>query len=281
MSAQWSHALSSTLSAHAAGCYVAGSLCEPLFLYNPQLPQPPASLTKLLTMITALQIQPDITVKLTMREGEETPGSGNNLRPGDTLTLWDALHNMLLPSSNVSATIVARAMGERLLSSEGATGDAQQRFVQQMNRVAMSLGMFDSHFINAHGLGARGQLSCVRDIARLGMAALRYPAITDIWGKRDYTITLTGACPRKKVIETSLTMLDEINGDIMGGKTGTLGKAFNHLLLHIRAPGGSDLICVVMQASTNEARYSDMNALLAAVNKGYRWPQRIPEPVLN
>lgn len=281
MPAQWNHALASALSARAVGCYVARPVCEPLFLYNPLLPQPPASLTKLLAIITTLQIQPDITMKLTMRDGEETPGSGNNLRPGDTLTLWDALHNMLLPSSNVSATIVARAMGERLLDFEGTSGDAQQRFVRQMNRVAMSIGMFNSRFINAHGLATRGQLSCVRDIARLGMAALRYPAIADIWGKRRHTMALTGARLCKKTILTSLTMVDEINGDIVGGKTGTLGEAINHLLLHVRAPGGSDLICVVMHSSTNEGRYADMNALLTAVNKGYCWPQRIPEPVLD
>lgn len=281
MPAQWNNALASTLSARAGGCYMVGPVCEPLFLYNPLLPQQPASLTKLLAIITALQIQPDITIKLTMQDGEQTPGSGNNLRPGDTLTLWDALHNMLLPSSNVSATIVARAMGKRLLGFEGMTGDAQQRFVQQMNRVAMSIGMFNSHFLNAHGLATRGQYSCVRDIARLGMAALRYPAITDIWGKRCYTMTLTGARSCKKNILTSLKMVDEINGDIRGGKTGTLGVAINHLLLHVRAPGGSDLICVAMGSSTNEGRYVDMNALLAAVNRGYRWPQRVPEPAMD
>ncbi|WP_333501673.1 hypothetical protein [Kluyvera genomosp. 2] len=281
MSAQWNHVLASTLSARAACCYMASSVCKPLFLYNPLLPRQPASLTKLLAIITALQIQPDIRMKLMMLEGEETQGSGNNLRPGDTLTLWDALHNMLLPSSNVSATIVARAMGERLLGFEGGTGDAQQRFVRQMNRVAMSIGMFNSHFINAHGLATRGQVSCVRDIARLGIAALRYPAITDIWSKRLHTIELTGARARKKIIMTSLTGVDEMNGDIVGGKTGTLGEAINHLLLHVRAPDDSDLICVVMHSSSNEGRYADMNALLSAVNIGYRWPQRIPESVLD
>lgn len=111
------------------------------------MPSRAACFVKLLTIITALKIHPDITLKLTMREGEETPGSGNDLRAGDTLTLWDALHNMLIPSSNVSATIVARTMGERLLALEGGTGDPSQRFVQQMNLVAMSLGSSMNHLL--------------------------------------------------------------------------------------------------------------------------------------
>jgi len=276
MPTQWCHSLATTLSARSACCYVAGLSCEPLFVHEECLPVPPASLTKLLTIITALKIHPDITLKLTMREGEETPGSGNNLRAGDTLTLWDALHNMLIPSSNVSATMVARAMGERLLALEGGTGDPSQRFVQQMNLVAMSLGMFNSHFVNAHGLAARGQVTCARDIARLGIAALGCPAITDIWGKRSYTLTLTGAHSRRREIATSLTMLDKIDDPILGGKTGTLGSSMNHLLVHTRAPGGTNLISVVMYSSTTEGRYADMNALLTAVREGYSWPQRVP-----
>lgn len=275
MPAELLGSLAAILGARSAGCYVAESTSEPLFVHNAQLLVQPASLTKLLAMMTALQINPDITLKLTMREGEETPGSGNNLRAGDSLTLWDALHNMLLPSSNVSATIVARTMGEQLLAFEGATGDAQQRFVQQMNRVAMSLGMFHSRFINPHGLAVRGQVSCVRDIARLGIAALRYPAITDIWCKRRHTMTIEGTDPRRKTIVSSLTMVDEMDGDIIGGKTGTLGASVNHLLLHSRAPGGTNLISVVMHSPTNEGRYADMNTMLAAVHESYHWPPRI------
>ena len=276
MSVLWRDSLGETLSARSACCYLATSVSEPLFLHNERLSVAPASLTKVLAAITALQIQPDITLKLIMREGEETPGSGNNLMPGDTLTLWDALHNMLIPSSNVSATIVARTMGERLLALEGGEGDPRQRFVQQMNRVAMSLGMFRSRFINAHGLAARGQVTCARDIARLGLAALHYPAITDIWGKRRYTLSLEGSNPRQKRIISSLTFVETIGAEVLGGKTGTLGAALNHLLVYTRAPGGANLISVVLHASSNEGRYADMKTMLTAVHNGYRWPQCAP-----
>ena len=69
MSVLWRDSLGETLSARSACCYLATSVSEPLFLHNDRLSVAPASLTKVLAAITALQIQPDITLKLIMREG--------------------------------------------------------------------------------------------------------------------------------------------------------------------------------------------------------------------
>src|SRR5690606_27396064 len=80
---------------------------------------PPASLTKVLTAVTALRLAASrdigLDYDLTLAASDLVGGSGNNLLEGDTITFADAIANMMLPSSNSTATMVARTFGQILV----------------------------------------------------------------------------------------------------------------------------------------------------------------------
>ncbi|MGO2242241.1 MAG: phage tail-collar fiber domain-containing protein [Halomonas sp.] len=231
----------------------------------------PASVTKVMTSMVMLDYVDDLQGTIQMQDGDQTGGSGNNLSVGDVITYYDALHNMLLPSSNVTTTVVARTVGQIILDQEESGGDPVERFIQAMNDKAQQLGMYKTHFTNASGLNNDAMVTTAKDLAHMGISALAYPDIVSKWGKPSYTFDVQGDNPRSVSISHSIDMIDD--DDVMGGKTGTLGGSnrTRNLLLLSRMPGGNFVISVVMLTSADD-RYLNMRNLLDYVRINYRWP---------
>lgn len=101
-------------------------------------------------------------------------GNPMQLRPGDRLTLRDALFSTLLGSDNVSALSVAAHVG-RDLSYRRSGGAPVALFVKEMNNLAAGLGMKKTKFYAPHGMDAKGAVSesCAVDMALLGNYAMR------------------------------------------------------------------------------------------------------------
>lgn len=127
----------------------------------------PASLTKLMTAYTTFRqikagrISLDTPIVMSKRSAAE-PASKMYLKPGESLTLDDALKVLLVKSAND----VAYAIAENV-------GGSKDNFVAMMNAEAARLGMGSSHFINPHGLPGKGQFTTARDLAVLAMAIRR------------------------------------------------------------------------------------------------------------
>ncbi|WP_457094877.1 serine hydrolase, partial [Microvirga sp. P5_D2] len=117
------------LSAQAVMVLKISSDGDPQEVYakNPQDAFHPASLTKLLSIITALDVASRfgqaLDTKLRMRGRDEAKGTGRNIGAGDRFSLQDAIANMLLPSSNVTANVVARTFGQILFEREDSGTD--------------------------------------------------------------------------------------------------------------------------------------------------------------
>lgn len=231
----------------------------------------PASVTKVMTSMVMLDYVDDLQDTIQMQEGDQTGGSGNNLSVGDVITYYDALHNMLLPSSNVTTTVVARTVGQMIIDQEGGGEDPIERFVQAMNDKARRLGMYKTHFANASGLNNDAMVTTAKDLAYMGISALAYPDIVANWGKPSHTLEILGDNPRSVQVDHSINIIND--DDVMGGKTGTLtgSNTTRNLLLLSKMPGGNFAISVVMLTSTDH-RYDDMRALLDYVKASYRWP---------
>ena len=75
----------------------------------------PASITKLLTLITALEYPIDLNDKIKIQESDIVEDNMNNIYVGDIISLNDAIHFMLLSSSNILANAVARYIEENYL----------------------------------------------------------------------------------------------------------------------------------------------------------------------
>ncbi|OHR52277.1 serine hydrolase [Staphylococcus sp. HMSC061G12] len=75
----------------------------------------PASLTKLLTLLTALDYPLDLNKNLTVKAEDMAEDNLNDIREGDIISLDDALHLILLRSSNIMANMLSRYVSEHYL----------------------------------------------------------------------------------------------------------------------------------------------------------------------
>ncbi|MBL0374905.1 D-alanyl-D-alanine carboxypeptidase [Rhizobium sp. KVB221] len=124
----------------------------------------PASLTKLMTAYTVFrQVRAGrITIETPVvmsKAAAAQPASKMYLKPGDSMSLDDALKVLLVKSANDVAYAIAENVG-------GTMPD----FVNMMNAEAARLGMSSTHFINPNGLPGKGQYTTARDLALLAVA---------------------------------------------------------------------------------------------------------------
>lgn len=88
---------------------------EVLFNKNGTIKYPPASLTKLMTAILTVENEKDLERKIVITNSDISGGSGSEFYSGDILTINDALHHLLLESSNTVANALARSIGKKMI----------------------------------------------------------------------------------------------------------------------------------------------------------------------
>ena len=138
-----------------------------LYEQNADEPIPPASLTKVLTMLMAFERMAegkaslDAPVKIS-RAAAGTRGSRMGLKPYESVPLEQLLLGMAVSSGNDATAAVAEYLG-----------GSQQDFVALMNQKAQQLGMRNSFFCNPHGLPAAGQVTTARDMLALSYQYLQ------------------------------------------------------------------------------------------------------------
>src|SRR5690606_14022343 len=152
-----------------------------LFEKNVHEKLPPASITKVMTMLLIMEalhdgkIQWDEKVS-TSEHAASMGGSQIFLEPGEEMTVEEMLKGIAMASGNDASV----AMAEKIAGSE-------EMFVQMMNEKAQELGMADTHFVNTNGLPAPGHVSSAHDIALMSRELLKYEQITQFTGKyQDY-----------------------------------------------------------------------------------------------
>ncbi|MEG2018792.1 MAG: D-alanyl-D-alanine carboxypeptidase family protein, partial [Clostridium sp.] len=131
----------------------------------------PASVTKIMTMLLAMEALDSGKIKLSDKivcseKVKSMGGSSMILDTGEVRTVEEILKGIAIASGNDAAV----AMGEFLEGSEEA-------FVVKMNEKAKALGMMDTSFKNCTGLSADGHLSTANDIAIMSMELLKHPTI--------------------------------------------------------------------------------------------------------
>ncbi|MGP5563700.1 D-alanyl-D-alanine carboxypeptidase family protein [Vreelandella alkaliphila] len=232
----------------------------------------PASIVKLLTCMVLIDIQDDLDETFEVTDKDKASGSGSNLNPGDIITFRDALYNMLLPSSNVSARAVSRVVGEKIL--KGREGNPRLLFFRRMNKKAKELGLKNSNFTNASGSYAEKMHSTANDLALLGISALRYPDILKAWSASSYVINVLGRSSRKMEIQSTLKNIND--SDILGGKTGTLsGTLKTRNLITLVSMGNDNFIILLTAGATfDRHRYMDTRKIINYMNGHIRWPLR-------
>jgi len=137
----------------------------------------PASTTKIMTAILAIESgRLDETTRVSAHAAA-TAGSSLNLYPGQIITLRELVTGLLLRSGNDAAVAIA----EHLSGSVDA-------FVEIMNKKAISIGAVHTHFRNPHGLSAPNHLSTAFDLASIARYALLNPTFSQIVSTKETNI---------------------------------------------------------------------------------------------
>lgn len=154
-----------------------------LFERNSTEQRAPASLTKVMTVLLALEavdegrVEMDtvITAQDDCRSGMDEESSTAGIQPGLSLSLRELLYCAMLKSANEACNII----GEYLDGSISA-------FVERMNRRAAELGCVNTQFKNPNGLSAEGHYTCAYDLYLITAAALRYPFFLELCNTKSY-----------------------------------------------------------------------------------------------
>ena len=218
----------------------------------------PASTTKLMTALLAvenLDLNSKITINASAVDNLESGATTAGMKAGDTMTVNDALHAILIKS----ACEVANALGE-------AVSGSQQAFADLMNKRAAELGCTNTHFANASGLNDTDHYSTVRDMALITKAALANDTIRNMTLTKTYTLPATSSRGELSIINTCrfVTGAESLEG-YLGGKTGYTSKAGSCLASEAKV-GDRQLIAVVFKAQAPQ-QYSDTKKLYEYASK--------------
>ncbi|MFF2887656.1 D-alanyl-D-alanine carboxypeptidase family protein [Paenibacillus sp. NPDC057967] len=137
---------------------------------------PPASITKIMTLLLVMEALDEGKIKLTdmVRTSEYAASMGGSqifLEQGEEMSVEDMIKGIALASGNDASV----AMAEKLAGTES-------QFVAMMNEKAKELGMNDTQFANPNGLPVEGHYSSAHDIAVMSRELLRHSEVTKYTG---------------------------------------------------------------------------------------------------
>jgi D-alanyl-D-alanine carboxypeptidase (penicillin-binding protein 5/6) len=231
-----------------------------LYAKNPNLKRPPASTTKLMTAILAIENTNLQDVVVISSDVAATPPHKAGFREGEKVTVEQLLYAALLGSANDAAVALAEAVS----GSEG-------RFVELMNRKAIAVGALNTRFINSNGLPGPGQYTTASDLAKIMSYALRYPKLKDIIGTR--TAEVTTERGRTFFVKNTNRLLWS-EEDLVGGKTGYTRSA-RHCFVCAAERDNDTIIVALLGSPSRETLWGESELL---ISKGFDIVENRDEP---
>ncbi|QHW35377.1 D-alanyl-D-alanine carboxypeptidase [Paenibacillus rhizovicinus] len=219
-----------------------------LFAHNEEKQQFPASITKIVTGIIAMESDQDLSsLVTTSKEARNEEGTRIYLEEGEQQTLFNLLYGMLMNSGNDAATAIAEFID-----------GSKAKFAERMNRfVVEKAGATHTHFVNPSGLPDPEQYTTAMDMAKIARYAMQNRLFRTIVGTK--TLPWNG-----QTWKTTLVNHNEMLGNYEGTtgiKNGYTGDSGFTLVTSAKR-GDLELIGVLLKSPTKSALYKDMTKLL-------------------
>lgn len=237
-----------------------------LFEKNSHQPLPPASITKLMTMLLVMEAVDQGKIKMSdpVRVSEHAASMGGTqifLEPGESMSVSDMLKAVAIASANDAAVALAELVG-----------GTEEHFVQMMNQKAQKLGLKHTHFKNSNGLPADNHYSSAYDIAVISRELLRYPEITKFTGiYQDYLRQDS----KKPFWLVNTNKLIRFYSGMDGLKTGYTSEA-KFCLAATAKRGNMRMIAVVMGEPNSKQRNQEIVRMM-----DYAFNQYTTVPIFN
>lgn len=232
-----------------AAILVEASTGRILYEKNADVVNHPASMTKMMTCILALETGKADDRIVISNFAMETSYHELEFKTGEVLSLGELLEGMMLLSDNVAATAIA----ENLAPTYGS-------FIELMNRRAKELGLQNTHFVNPHGLTDDLHYSTARDMMKIARCGWSKPAFRNLVGEQTGLVEWSKPTWRKDWVENTNELLNEYPG-MVGIKTGWT-EAAGGCLASAAERNGVTLIAIVMNAESVSERFADTRKLM-------------------
>lgn len=249
------------LASRAAGPAVNGQAAilvdattgQVLWQRNAHQHRPPASTTKMMTVMLALDLSRLDDVVTAPPGVQDIPEQSLHLTPGEQISLRDLLYAAMVRSANDSAVAIAHHVGGSV-----------EEFVRLMNARVKDLGLKDTHFTNPNGLNNPDHYSSAYDLAMIAREAIRRPLFNVLCDTRRYNVTRASSPDR--LLTSHARFLWEYKGadGIKTGYTHQAGRCF----VGSATVKGHRLISVVLKSPNAGA---DTRALMDYGFNNYRW----------
>ena len=257
----------------AAGAAILAETSLEKVLYAKNIDQKmyPASLTKIMTALIALEYLDPPEAVTVGAEIESLPGDASRTRhkPGETITVENLIRALFLSSGNDSACVLAQQTAARVTGNEEIIyPNAERVFCGLMTEKAKNLGALNTNFVNPHGYHNSRQFTTAYDMMLISREALKNPLINKI--ARETSFKGNGAGPFAETAEISqdyewettnllLPGMSNAYANATGIRTGQTDEA-GMCLAASAEKDGRFLICVTLN-STDPERWTDTAAL--------------------
>lgn len=232
----------------------------------------PASLTKVMTLIVAVENTPDLNEKVEITyeivaEMIDSLASRAGYEAGETPSMLDALYGMILTSG-----------GDATLSVANHVAGSEAAFVELMNNKAQEMGLKSTHFTNTVGLHDDNHYSTAQDMALILEYAMKNDICRKILSTPEYTSEVSSMREEPLVFES--TVFARMYGDempnvkVLGGKTGFTDQAGNCIETFAEINGKTYILVLCGSTTRWNTIYNTLSAysVICAGGKPYDPP---------
>lgn len=245
------------LSAQAA---LAVDLDSGVTLYekNPDSPLLPASTTKIITALVAMEYYPRDLI-LTVGN-PRVDGQKMGLIAGEKISVENLLYGLLVYSANDAAEVLA----------DNFPG-GRELFIAAMNLKAKELSLMHSKFSNPAGLDGVGHVSTARDLILVSEIAMKDPFFAKIVGTEERVVKSSDGRISHRLKNIN-ELLGKVDG-VFGVKTGWTENARENLVTYINRDSKRVMIALL----GSQDRFGETEELIDWIYANYSW-QEVPGP---
>lgn len=231
-------------------CMICVDNDEAIFNKNYHKKSAPASLTKIMTALVALERCEDLQSPVVISQYAieslvGTDSSTAGLVPGEKVTMYDLINCLLVKSANEAAIAIAEYVGGSVPA-----------FLEMMNKKAKDLGCTGTNYVNVHGLDQEGQYTTAHDMYLICKEAMKNPVFKKIVAQTSYTMPKTNM-NEERILPSTNFMINSNYTDCYvsyatGIKTGTTDDA-GRCFITMASKNGYNYIAIIMGADIKDA----------------------------
>ena len=224
---------------------------KPLYSITPEQNHSIASLTKIMTVLLAVEavergdvsLSEEVTASENVRYGLDVSSSNADIQAGEIMSFENLMYCALVHSANDACNVIAERVGGSIL-----------QFVTLMNNRAKELGCVNTQFNDTCGMLNRsdGHYSCANDLYLITMEALSHPLFYTICNTVDYTVPATNVHAERELHNSNALISNNglygsgyIYDGTVGVKTG-FTKPAGYCLVSTCEKNGLHLMCIVL-----------------------------------